>query len=199
MREAASETLAAFAKNYVDLKGSAVPRTHTIFRIALDALISNNKDSQAAGGATLAQMASFVGPLDKETTKHLLRLLVTNHFTAKQHVLHAFASWNAARQRGSGFLVRGLEGMLPSIGALVGTAAEDGGHGAHTYQSACWAAWTACPVCTLLATTATHTVAEGQRLCRHGLPGLHRKQGLGGAQGGGRDAARAVPHAGPGD
>jgi hypothetical protein len=129
VREVAGETLASLAKNYVDNKGSPLPITHTIFRICLDALVSNNKNSQAAGGIALSKMSSFMGTLDKETIKHLLRLLVTKHFTSKAHVLNAFASWNVGRQRGNGFLVRGLDGILPTIGALIGSPAQDGGHG----------------------------------------------------------------------
>jgi hypothetical protein len=129
VRETSGETLASLAKNYVDNKGSPLPMTHTIFRLCLDALVSKN--SQSAGGIALSKMASYVGPLDKETIKHLLRLLVTDHFTSKAQVLNAFASWNPARQRGAGFLVRGLDGILPTIGALIGTPAQDGGHGAH--------------------------------------------------------------------
>ena len=89
-------------------------------QVALDAIVNPNRNMSAAGGLALQSMSSFVGSLDQDTLKHFFKLLSTENFQSKHFLLQACASWDPAKERGGGFIMRGLDTLLPAIGALVG-------------------------------------------------------------------------------
>lgn len=120
IRDTASEVTGSLAKNYVDLKGQPLPCTHPIMQIALDAIVAQGRELSTAGGVALACMSSYVGPLDQDMLKHFLKLLCTDNFMSKQHLLQAFATFDPDTQRASGFIIRGLKSIQPAIGALIG-------------------------------------------------------------------------------
>jgi hypothetical protein len=120
VRDAAADVAGSLAKNHLEVKGQPLPSAHPILHIALDTIVAQSRDLSTAGGMALSRMASYVGPLDQDVLKHFLRLLGTENFMSKQHVLQAFATFNTETERASGFIMRGLKAIQPCIGALFG-------------------------------------------------------------------------------
>jgi hypothetical protein len=120
VREAAGETIGVLAKNYVSAKGQALPHPNPILQVALDTIVCQSRDLSAAGGIALSAMSSYVGCLDQETLKHLFKLIATDNFSSKHYVLQACATWDIEKERGGGFVMRGMDTLLPAVGALIG-------------------------------------------------------------------------------
>jgi hypothetical protein len=119
VRDTAAEVLGMLAANYRIAKQTPLPCSHIIFRVAFDGL--SGKKEQLAAAQALQHMAPHVGDLDNAIVKNLLRLIMLNTFSAKPHILAAFGQWDPDRMWGGGFVTNGKEGILPSIGALIGT------------------------------------------------------------------------------
>ena len=130
MRETAGEAVGAIARNYHAATGTPLPNHHVLLQVALDALVNPNKDMSAAGGLALHLMASYVSSLDQDTLKHFFKLLSTESFPSKQYLLQACASWDPSKERGGGFIMRGLDTLLPAVGALVGSPKSSSKSGA---------------------------------------------------------------------
>jgi hypothetical protein len=125
VREAAADVVAGLAKNYLEVKGQPLPQQHPVLQIAQDTIVAQSQTLSFAGGAALSKMAPFVGPLDHDTLKGFLRLLTMDQFQSKAFVLQALASWDPEKERASGFITRGLAGIQPGLGAVVGMQKTD--------------------------------------------------------------------------
>jgi hypothetical protein len=124
VREAFAEVVGALAENYHQQRKEALPCTHPFFKVPLDGLQAAKKEMQVAAGIALCTAAPHTGVLDTALVKHLLRLLITQAFHAKQHVMAAFAHWDTEKRRGAGFVSMGSAGVVPSIGALIGNSSK---------------------------------------------------------------------------
>ena len=134
VRDTAAETIGVLARNYHGTTGVPVPNHHILLQVALDALVNPNKDMSAAGGQALHLMASYVSSLDQDTLKHFFKLLSTESFPSKHFLLQACASWDPAKERGGGFIMRGLDTLLPAVGALVGSPKTGSKSGVHPFS-----------------------------------------------------------------
>ena len=111
--------LGTMAANYHAVRQLPLPCNHALFKVAMDGI--NGKKEQAAAAMALAKMAPHIDALDTMIVKQLLKLLSLSSFTAKPHVLAAFAHWQQENNRGGGFVTCARDSVLQSIGTLVGS------------------------------------------------------------------------------
>lgn len=119
VRETAAEVLGIMATNFHAVRQLPLPCNHALFKVAMDGL--NGKKEQAAAAMALSKMAPHIDALETGIVKQLLKLLSLSSFSAKQHILAAFAHWQQENNRGGGFVTCARDSVLQSVGTLVGS------------------------------------------------------------------------------